>query len=141
MTFILTAVPKKKLLTFQERKKLCKSEFSRVMLDLMTEKKSNLVLAADVNSAKEVLHLADLLGPEICMLKTHVDMLGMKSIIMCLLTIIFQDDFGPEFVKQISELARKHRFLIFEDRKFADIGKKATIHRGSLQDRKLGTLG
>lgn len=68
--------PKKKELSFQERKKLCKSEFSRVVLDLMTEKKSNLVLAADVNSTKEVLHLADLLGPEICMLKTHVDMLG-----------------------------------------------------------------
>ncbi|NXV79600.1 UMPS synthase, partial [Atlantisia rogersi] len=77
------------------------------LLTLMERKQTNLCLSADVTSSKELLQLAASLGPSICVLKTHIDIL---------------DDFSQEVVKELRVLADRHEFLVFEDRKFADIG-------------------
>lgn len=47
------------------------------------------------------------LGPHIAVLKTHIDIIS---------------DFGPSTIAGLSELAQRHDFLLFEDRKFVDIG-------------------
>ncbi len=97
-----------KKLSFLKRANLTRHKMAQRLFKIMEDKKSNLALAADVHSQKELLALAGSLGPYICVLKTHVDILN-----------DFTADFGPSLKK----LSQKHNFLIFEDRKFADIGQ------------------
>jgi uridine monophosphate synthetase len=94
-------------LSYQERVSHCKALIAKDLLQLMDEKKTNLSFSADVTTAQELIRFADLLGPEICVLKTHIDII---------------QDFTPSLTATLSSLAKKHHFLIFEDRKFADIG-------------------
>lgn len=79
---------------------------------LMGTKKSNLCLSADVTTTAELLQVADELGTSIVVLKTHADII---------------DDFGEDTIQGLTEIARRQKFLIFEDRKFGDIGSKSFL--------------
>jgi uridine monophosphate synthetase len=98
--------------SLENRNDLAAHPVAKKLLKLMAEKRTNLSLACDVATQKELLHFADLLGPYICVLKTHIDIL---------------EDFTPEVTAQLQKLAKKHGFLLFEDRKFADIGESVSL--------------
>ncbi|EQL35911.1 orotidine 5'-phosphate decarboxylase [Blastomyces dermatitidis ATCC 26199] len=93
---------------------------AKQLFQIAEDKKSNVVVSADVTTTKELLDLADRLGPYITVLKTHIDILT---------------DLTPSTLTSLQALAKKHRFLLFEDRKFVDIGStvQKQYHGGSLR--------
>ncbi|KAI0010650.1 Orotidine 5'-phosphate decarboxylase [Xylariaceae sp. FL0662B] len=97
--------------SFADRASNASHPLSGYLLRLMELKKSNLCLSADVPTARELLALADRIGPSIVILKTHYD-------------LVAGWDYHPQTGTgaKLGALARKHGFLIFEDRKFGDIG-------------------
>lgn len=94
-------------LRYSDRAAYCKNTLAASLFHLLDDKKTNLSLSADTTKADELLQLADRVGPEICVLKTHIDII---------------EDFTPALTRELQALAKKHRFFLFEDRKFADIG-------------------
>ena len=87
----------------------------KALFELMERKRTNLAVAADVPTTDAVLALAASTGPHIAVFKTHVDAL---------------DRWTPEDAAALAALAEKHDFLIFEDRKFADIGNTVVSQYG-----------
>jgi uridine monophosphate synthetase len=96
--------------TYKQRAAYCANPIAQRLLNIMDIKRTNLIFAADDTNKTKLLVLADLIGPEICVLKIHCDMI---------------DDYDQDFPNQLHALAEKHNFLIWEDRKFADIGSVA----------------
>ncbi|XP_058822689.1 uridine 5'-monophosphate synthase [Topomyia yanbarensis] len=103
-------------MTFEARADLAKCSLSKELMKLISIKKSTLCLAADLTSSEEILKLVEKVGPYICLLKTHVDIV---------------EDFNDNFVKSLQSLAKKHNFIIMEDRKFADIGNTVALQYAS----------
>ncbi|TLS27119.1 hypothetical protein PpBr36_04386 [Pyricularia pennisetigena] len=97
---------------FGTRAQSANHPLSSYLLRLMELKQSNLCLSADVTTARELIYLAEKTGPSIVVLKTHYD-------------LISGWDYSPKTGTgaKLAALARRYGFLIFEDRKFADIGK------------------
>eukprot|EP01064_Diplonema_japonicum_P039267 TRINITY_DN97_c1_g2_i1.p1 TRINITY_DN97_c1_g2~~TRINITY_DN97_c1_g2_i1.p1 ORF type:complete len:281 (+),score=80.56 TRINITY_DN97_c1_g2_i1:23-844(+) len=101
-----------KELTFEERAKLCKNEAGRKVFETMARKKSCLSFNPDVTTKEELLTTVREVGAECCMIKTHMDVVR---------------DFDDELVKELQKLSEELDFVIFEDRKFADIGNTAKL--------------
>lgn len=56
------------------------------------------------------------MGSCVCLIKTHIDIL---------------EDFTPTVIERLKDLSVKHDFVIFEDRKFADIGNTVALQYSS----------
>lgn len=97
----------KERLSYGDRAALCNNPVSRELFTLMEQKQTNLAASADISDKAQLLNFADAVGPYICLLKTHADII---------------EDFDDSFIQTLREIAHRHHFLLFEDRKFADIG-------------------
>lgn len=98
----------KKRLSYEQKLEIAEHSFAKKILEIAIEKRSNLIASADFITTKELLDFADIVGPHIVALKTHIDILN--------------DFDADETILPLKDLATKHNFLIMEDRKFADIG-------------------
>src|SRR3990167_11167645 len=94
-------------MNYLQRCQLTTNPTAKRFFELMAEKQTNLCLAADLTDWSRLINLVDSVGSEICVLKTHIDII---------------ENLPTNFADKLNELKNKHNFLIFEDRKFADIG-------------------
>jgi len=92
---------------------------ARKYMEVATEKQSLVCLAADRKTMSGLFELVREVGPYIAALKTHVDLI---------------DDWSAGAWSDFCELAKQHNLLIFEDRKFADIGKISQSQMGGIYD-------
>ncbi|MFC1597990.1 orotidine-5'-phosphate decarboxylase [Patescibacteria group bacterium] len=99
-------------MTYEQKLEQASNPTAKKLLELMNSKQTNLCASLDVTSAAEFLAIADAVGPEICLLKTHIDII---------------EDFSDDLIADLLKLAKEHEFLIFEDRKFADIGNTVKL--------------
>ena len=97
----------------------CAHPLSHQFMSIACEKESLVVLAADLPTVKEIVQIVEDVGDHVCALKTHVDMV---------------EDFNLEDWGAVIDAARSKGMLLFEDRKFADIGRVAKAQMGGLYD-------
>lgn len=90
---------------------------AKTFMEVASRKKSLVCLAADKYTMSEMFDLLGSVGSSIAALKTHVDLI---------------DDWTPEEWMRFCELAHEMDLLIFEDRKFADIGKISQKQMGGI---------
>ncbi len=94
--------------TYEAKLESADHSAAKTLLDIAITKKTNLIASADVTTTSELLDLAEKVGPHIAALKTHIDIIS---------------DFNFEnTILPLKEIAKRHNFLLMEDRKFADIG-------------------
>ncbi len=101
-----------KIMKYQDRLALTNNAIAKRLFTIMAEKETNVSVAADVTDANSLVKLVQQVGDSICVLKTHIDVIS---------------DFTPDLITALLDLKKKHNFLIFEDRKFADIGNTVKL--------------
>ena len=108
--------PEYKNICIESLIKITDYKISEILKSVMA-RKGPLCVAADVTSTSELIELVERIGPEISILKMHVDIIS---------------DFTNETIFHIKRLKMKYGFVVWEDRKFADIGAvaKEQIHGG-----------
>ena len=92
---------------------------AREYMEVACRKQSLVCLAADRRTMAELNNLLDDVGPYLAALKTHVDLI---------------DDWSAEAWKLFCKKAKDMDLLIFEDRKFADIGKISRDQMAGIYD-------
>ena len=92
----------------------CDNPMVRQYMEVVCRKETLVILAADLRTMEGLSELVDSVGPYIAALKTHVDLV---------------DDWTVSGWATLCAQAKDHDLLIFEDRKFADIGP---ISRGQM---------
>ncbi|KCV70152.1 orotidine 5'-phosphate decarboxylase [Fonticula alba] len=102
----------RRTLTLEQRAARCPNPAGRRLLEIISRKRTNLCISLDMTDSAEILSTARLVAPYVCLFKTHVDIVA---------------DFSQDFVAELTAIAEEHDVLIFEDRKFADIGNTARL--------------
>ena len=97
----------------------CAHPLAHQYMGSAVQKQSLVVLAADLPRVDDLVDLIARVGSHVTALKTHVDMV---------------DDFTMDEWGRVIEAARAHDLMLFEDRKFADIGRVAQTQMGGLYD-------
>ena len=86
--------------------------------EIIKQKKSNIVVALDFSSPLEVLEMAQKIGPYVCGIKLHLDIIDFSE---------EEDELSSaEFINRICKIKKEHNFIVIDDRKYADIASIST---------------
>ena len=96
----------------EQRVELASNATAKKLLQAMVAQSSNLCVSIDCTTSEEMLRLADLVGPQVVLVKLHRDIIS---------------DWTETTEAELLSLATKHGFLLFEDRKLADIGNTVKL--------------
>src|SRR5690606_4365388 len=99
------APPEMKRIPLEQKK--IQHPVGKKLVEIALKKQSNLIASADLITTEELLQLAEDVGENIVALKLHTDIIK---------------DFNFDFIHKLKQIAKEREFLLFEDRKFADIG-------------------
>ena len=102
-----------------ERWRLTASPIAKRYMNVAATKRSLVCLAADRTTMAGLFDLIETVAPYVAALKTHVDLV---------------DDWSPEAWGRFCKAAHEADLLIFEDRKFADIGKISRAQMSGIYD-------
>ncbi|MBT4335294.1 orotidine-5'-phosphate decarboxylase, partial [bacterium] len=80
---------------YKERAELTDNKVAKTLFELMDQKETNLCVAADLTDFSELIELINKIGNEICILKTHIDII---------------ENLPDDFAKQLLELKEKYNF-------------------------------
>ena len=94
-------------------------DFSKRYMQTAAKKQTLVCFAADLQTVESVRKAVESIGPYIACLKLHVDIVK---------------DWSPDGWKDVCELAKSLDVLIWEDRKFADIGRVSRQQMGGVVD-------
>lgn len=84
------------------------SGYQKKLLSIIINKKTNLCVALDMKNTSQLLKIADMIGPYVCIIKIHSD--------------IWASDEQSSSLNTLNKLGQTHNFMIMDDRKLADIG-------------------
>lgn len=91
--------------SLQHRLNEARNPLLKGLFEIIIEKKSNLCVAANFKNIQETLDFIDLVGNDICILKTQCEKLGGNL---------------EQNLISLYEKKKQYNFLLFEDRKFCD---------------------
>ena len=98
--------------TYEARAERHTNPTAKSLLATIARKQTNLCVSVDVTTKRELLEVVAAVAPFVCLVKTHIDIVA---------------DFDHDLVAQLTAIYEKEDFLIFEDRKFADIGNTVSL--------------
>ena len=98
---------------------VCGHPLAHRYMEAACEKRSLVVLAADLPTVDGLVGLIEEVGDHVVALKTHVDMV---------------EGFTPEPWGRVVSAAKDRGMLLFEDRKFADIGRVTATQMAGIYD-------
>lgn len=103
-------------LSYTDRIPFHSNAAAKQLLALMDKKQTNLCVSVDVTKSDELLEVVRRVGKSCCMVKTHIDVV---------------EDYSHSLVEELVKLSEELEFMIFEDRKFADIGNTVSLQYSS----------
>ena len=92
--------------TIKDIASIMSNQFNVKLINLIREKKTAVCLSLDIHLWREAKLVLDKCGPHICMVKLHSDLIA---------------DWDSNTIKELKELADKHKFFMMEDAKLIDV--------------------